>query len=508
MTSWTDGYVADIGYTHGFYRELTPALLRFVGIAKGKRTSDLNKPSTYCELGCGQGFSANLLAAANPHIEFCATDFNPSHIVGARALASQAGSPNVRFFDQSFGDFVNEPSLPDFDVISLHGIYSWIAAEHRSNIVRFIRRKLKPGGIVYISYNALPGWSAAAPLRHLMFEHGRSQGGSTGSRLRLALQFMDRVLASNARYFQANAAAKDGFERLKSQNHHYLAHEYLNEAWALLYHSDVAREMGEAKLTYLGSAALLGELDAINLTADQQKVVAEVIDPTFRETVRDFMVNQQFRRDVFVKGSVPLSGSEALAEWQELRVALSTSRTEVPLKVKGSLGEATLRQEAYEPVLDALARGPRTVRQLLADQHVSALGFASLSECLAVLIGAGHLQPCLNQNGDEDRSACTRAFNNAVLHRAVLSDDLAALASPVTGGGVPVDRISQLFILAHRQKQADAAQYVWSVLEGQGQRLIRDGKTLETREDNVSELRDKFAIFSKRADVLNQLGIT
>jgi hypothetical protein len=197
-----------------------------------------------------------------------------------------------------------------------------------------------------------------------------------------------------------------------------------------------------------------------------------------------------------------------LAEWQELRVALSTSRTEVPLKVKGSLGEATLRQEAYEPVLDALARGPRTVRQLLADQHVSALGFASLSECLTVLIGAGHLQPCLNQNGDEDRSACTRAFNNAVLHRAVLSDDLAALASPVTGGGVPVDRISQLFILAHRQKQADAAQYVWSVLEGQGQRLIRDGKTLETREDNVSELRDKFAIFSKRADVLNQLGIT
>jgi hypothetical protein len=131
-----------------------------------------------------------------------------------------------------------------------------------------------------------------------------------------------------------------------------------------------------------------------------------------------------------VKGSVPLSGSEAFAEWQELRVALSTSRTEVPLKVNGSLGEASLHREAYEPVLDALAQGPRTVRQLLADQHVSARGFSNLSECLTVLNGAGHVQPCLGQNGDEDRSTCTKAFNMAVLQRAVVSGDLTDLLHP------------------------------------------------------------------------------
>jgi hypothetical protein len=70
-----------------------------------------------------------------------------------------------------------------------------------------------------------------------------------------------------------------------------------------------------------------------------------------------------------------------------------------------------------------------------------------------------------------------------------------------------VDRISRLFILANRQKQADAVQYAWSILEGQGERFIKDGKKLDTRDDNVSELRDRFASFSKRVEVLSQLGI-
>ena len=62
-------------------RELTPAILNFVALAKAQRP--LSGPLTYCELGCGQGFSANLLAAANPDIQFHATDFNPLQVARA-----------------------------------------------------------------------------------------------------------------------------------------------------------------------------------------------------------------------------------------------------------------------------------------------------------------------------------------------------------------------------------------------------------------------------------------
>ena len=148
-------------------------------------------------------------------------------------------------------EFLVEPTLPAFDVISLHGIYSWIAAEHRATIVEFIRRKLKPGGLVYISYNSLPGWSAAAPMRHLMYMHGKAHGGPTVGRLEPALAFVNRIIESNAGFFRVNPSLKERFAKTKDLNRNYLAHEYLNDAWTLLYHSDVAAEMGEAILREL-----------------------------------------------------------------------------------------------------------------------------------------------------------------------------------------------------------------------------------------------------------------
>jgi hypothetical protein len=512
MSNWTSGYVADISYTHGFYRELTPALLSLVELGRGQHGAEPGTTLDYCELGCGQGLSMNLLAAANPQVRFHATDFNPSQIAGARLLAAEVGLTNVHFYDHSFQDFDDAPGLPErFDVIALHGIYSWISAENRTAIVDFIARRLKVGGLVYVSYNALPGWAAAAPLRHLMYLHGKAKGGPTIHRLEPALGFVGRMQAANAGFFRANPALKDRFEKLKSQNRNYLAHEYMNDAWSLFYHSEVAEEMGAAKLTYLGSAALLEQVDAINLTAEQQVIMAGIDDPVLRETVRDFMMNQQFRRDVFIKGPLPLSASVAQEAWIDRRFALSVLRADVPLTVNGSQGEATLQAEVYAPLLDALAGGARTVRDLVANPVIAALGWAKLQQALVVLVGAGHLQPCLPAKDESKRAKGTKAFNQAVLQRARDNADLQYLASPVTGGGVTVPRFPQLFLLAlgEGRKQPDEwADFAWRILLAQGQRIVKDGQPLDTPEDNLAELKIQAATFAeKQLPVLKSLQV-
>src|SRR5687768_3923437 len=106
MADWASGYVTDINYTSGFYGELTPSRLSYTALALATNAVGADQPLQYCELGCGQGFSANLLAAANPHVQFHATDFNPSQIAGANILARDAALPNVKFYDQSFADFL------------------------------------------------------------------------------------------------------------------------------------------------------------------------------------------------------------------------------------------------------------------------------------------------------------------------------------------------------------------------------------------------------------------
>lgn len=515
MNNWNTGYVVDLGYTHGFYRELTPHIQAFSALTRGTDRSSTDRPA-YCELGCGQGFSTNLLAAANPDIDFYATDFNPAQVAGAQRLAEAAGTKNVRFFDDSFAEFDARADLPQFDTIALHGIYTWIAKEHRDTIVRFIDRHLKPGGLVYISYNCLPGWSGPSPLRQLLRLAGNAAAGAMPQKIEAGLAFIERMQDAKARWFATVPGIAERVERLKGQNRNYLAHEYMNADWTLFYHSDVAQDLAAARLAFVGSAHLLDHVDAVNLTADQQAILGEAADPVFRETLRDYMVNQQFRRDIFARGAVPLSAGEVRDIWLDSRFALSTPRGEVPLKVAGALGEATLQEDVYAPVLDAFARPVEagrsaaiSLRQLLTDNpKLAELGWARIQQAILVLVGAGHLQPCpADARGEGKRRESTKRFNLAVMEKARHSADLQFLASPVTGGGLAVDRFQQLFLLALAQGDKDPAAFVWRILDAQGQRIVKDGKPLENPDDNIAELKDRHTAFEKRLPTLKSLGI-
>lgn len=507
MSSWTSGYVADIDYTFGFYRELTPAMLAMAALSAGQRPPDINAPLNYCELGCGQGFTANVLAAANAHLQIYATDFNPSHVVGAQALAQEGGSSNIQFSESSFQEYIDDPQLPSFDIIVLHGIYSWISPENRKAIVEFLRRKLKPGGMVYVSYNAMPGWAPAAPMRHLMYLYGQSLPGSTGDKLDPALDLIEKMQGVNASYFKANASLAQRFSRMKAMPKSYLAHEYLNEAWTLLYHTEVSQEFSEAKLSYMASGHMLDHLDSINLTPDQLKLLSETTDRALRETLRDFIVNQQFRRDLFVKGSLAMPMHEVRARWLESRFALTTWRADVSLKVNGSLGEATLQAAIYDPVLDALATGPKTFSELLGATDRSDTDFARLREVLVALVGAGHVQPCLEAKNQSKRAVRTKIFNTALMERAVSSSDLLHLASPVTGGGVMVSRFAQVFLLARQRKHPNPVQLAWDGLVSQNQLIVKDGQPLKTASENVAHLEGLYQDFLKQLPLLEQLGI-
>ena len=228
----------------------------------------------YLELGYGQGLSVNIHAAANTGA-FWGTDFNPTQTSHAAGLADASGSGAV-MLDASFAELAARTDLPDFDVIALHGVWSWISDENRRIVVDLIRRKLRVGGIAYLSYNCFPGWAPAEPLRHLMTMHSELAGADavgTVGKVEGALKFAQEVANSGAMYFRANPAVAERLKRISEQNRNYLAHEYFNRDWDLMAFSDVARMLDEAKLTFVASANLLDHVDGINLTQDGQKLL-------------------------------------------------------------------------------------------------------------------------------------------------------------------------------------------------------------------------------------------
>ena len=271
MSDWTSGYVADIGYTFGYYTELNPLRVKLAFLHAGLVPPEMGAA---CELGFGQGMSANLHAAASV-VQWHGTDFNPSQAAFAQELASAAGC-GAQLFDEAFDQFCTRADLPEFDYIGLHGIWSWISDENRKTIVDFIRRKLKVGGVLYISYNTQPGWAAMVPMRDLLTEHAEvlgSDGAGIVSRIDSAVGFVDQLLAANPTYARANPQVAERIKKIKEQDRHYVAHEYFNRDWQPMAFAQMARWLEPAKLSWACSANNLDAIDLVNLTAEQLTVL-------------------------------------------------------------------------------------------------------------------------------------------------------------------------------------------------------------------------------------------
>lgn len=511
MTDWTHGYVADIGYTYGYYTELNPLRVQLAFLNAGLVPP---KAGTACELGFGQGLSANIHAAATI-TEWHGTDFNLAQAGFARELAEISGA-NAHLFDEAFDAFCTRDNLPEFDYIGLHGIWSWISDANRAVIVDFVRRKLKVGGVLYISYNTQPGWAAMVPIRDLMALHAQTMGAEgTGivSRIDNALGFVDQMLAANPIFARANPQAVERFSKIKDQNRNYVAHEYFNQDWKPMSFADMADWMGPAKVQWAASANYADAVDPINLTPEQQTLLASIPDTVFRQSVRDFCVNQLFRKDYWVKGArmmTPLDQVEAL---RTQRVILTTPRADAGLKVTtGSLGEAMLHENVYAPILDALAdHKVQSLAQLEAMLAGKSISFAQLQNAIITLIAVGYVMPVQEDAVANKARKVSAALNAHLLQSARSMQELSYLASPVVGGAVQCGRMSQLFLLAmkddHKQP-ADWARYAWGILSMQNQRLLKDGKALETAEENLAELNAQAEAFAaKQLPILKALQI-
>src|SRR5262249_8394426 len=152
--------------------------------------------------------------------------------------------------------------------------------------------------IAYVSYNALPGNSQVAPLQRLLMDYADGGTGPLPARIARSIEFARKLDAAGADFFRASPFAKLRLNNMSTQDPSYLAHEYYNEHWTPFLHADVARDMGEAKLTYAGSATLLENFDPLVLTPELAKLAAEAGDPVMRETIKDFARFKVFRRDV------------------------------------------------------------------------------------------------------------------------------------------------------------------------------------------------------------------
>lgn len=500
-TAWTDGYQTEVNYTYGYYKDLSPNYQKFCLLLNGVDCPSSHQDHMHCELGFGQGVSLNIHAASSFGI-FYGTDFNPAHAAHANVLAEQSHAPH-HFYDASFEELLNK-DLPMFDSISLHGIWSWISHENQHIILKFIRKYLKPNGIVYISYNCVTGWAANMPIRELFHSHFKFNSSSTNpiQKVKDSLEFSEALLKQNPNFAQRNPNALSKVQDLKKQNPNYLIHEYLNQDWQCFSFQQVVRILEEIKLSYAGSTDLNTHLDNINFTDEHQKFLNAIEHPVFKEQCRDYFANSQFRRDLFIRGKNTLTPLQTQQRLRNTAFVLLTAPEQLPKTIAGYLGEFNLIQDIYGPLgahFKKLDYKPQTITEI--EQAIPTLNYAQLLNALVILCHLGLAQPCQAEASPE-MIQHAQDFNHYLLNQASFHVNYQALACPITGMGIPTDQFTQLFYRAHfvegLKSAKQFAQYVqdvltelkWLVLDSEGNSISDLGQSLKIIQEKAQKFLD------------------
>ncbi len=383
-------YVTDLPYPPLFHREMVPVWLNAIATIGGFRSPDITRPYRSCELGCGSGLTALLSAAANPSGHFTAIDFNAAQIEGARQLAISHGLHNIEFLHAGFNELDLDDAGPRFHYIVLHGVWSWVSAATQQALLRFLDRRLLPGGLVYLAYMTHPGSSSLMALQRLIYEHACRLPGDSQEKLAAALSLVRRLGNAGTGYLAEYPGLRRQIQAMLGERPEYLAHEFLTASWCPQHVGEVIRQFDTIGCHYIGSATPPENIDVLSIPGQTLPLLQDIDDLATAETLRDIARNQSQRRDIYQRDATLLSQADRRLAIEALRIAsLPGMPASTELVFQTRIGPVPGPAEIFDPLLRALSQGPQWVRTLQQRAPFDTEP-ELLNQALQMLVAAGH----------------------------------------------------------------------------------------------------------------------
>lgn len=509
MPTRTSSFTRDVSVMPPDFTALNPLHARLAFWASGLAMPQVE---TACELGFGTGLGLAIRATASP-TQWWGAEFNPSHASQAQEMLDAAGV-SARLINEAVMDFCARPNLPEFDFITLHGVWDTLDDASRYAVAELLNRRLKVGGVFYISYSALPGWAPLLPVRQLLQAHQASVGNGSARTLPATLEFARQLLAASPRYSQSYPELSAHLSAVAAQAPEALSQGFLHPDWQPSSFTDMARWLEPAKLNFACPAQTVQLIAHLHLSPAQQSLLDSLPDDDehLRQATRDILCNTAWRADYWVKGPRQLNPRERDRLLDAQRLALLKPADSIDLLLDGAADDIALNPQAVQPILQALAHHkPMTLEELEQALPQGSHTPAQILEAVLLLSGKGELTLLQDPPAVRQSKPATAKLNHYIMNQSRTSADFGWLASPASGSAVPVNRIEQLFLLAASegsQHPREWAQFAWMQLQSLGQRLAKDGQVIADEQENLNELLNQATHFNtQRLPILRTLQV-
>jgi SAM-dependent methyltransferase len=290
----------EVPYTGRPYPDSHPERLATMATLFGAKPAAIGR-CRVLEVACGDGANLIPMAYALPESEFVGFDLAAQPIETSRRLAARIGLTNLSLSQCDLADFPADAGT--FDYIIAHGLYSWIPAAARDQLLALISRHLAPRGVAFVSYNVYPGCYVRRMVWEMLRFHTEPLE-EPGERVAEA-QALARLLAQgqvlNDPY---TALMKAELTRFSSRDAGFLFHDDLAEVNEPCYFHDFVAHAGTHRLQFLCEAELVATA-YVGLAAEVRQVL-DALEPLAREQYLDFAKCRRFRQTLLCHEGVAI----------------------------------------------------------------------------------------------------------------------------------------------------------------------------------------------------------
>lgn len=349
------GYIKHVPTPDTFLAFSNPHYQRYIALTQGY-VPTMHEDFTYVEIGCGSAFTLCVNAAANPDAKFVGIDADPKFIEEGNDSIKRLGLKNVRLINATItneGDITENEDIPTADFVFVHRLASCVSPEVRSELFSVIGWILKPGGVVFMSYDSLPGSTHRQIIHHIAQSY-REAISDDVERVETALQFVNYMYQTKAHYTLQNNTILDdivvGLGDVASATHH-----YGNEHFQPLWFADVSKEMNEQGLFYCGSTVAAHNNPHLGIPEAAINELSPFPDVESLEFIKDMYGNIEDRYDLYIR---PQKTDTAVGEiLARMRFTLIAPRSLVVSGNNARVGYVELPEEVTAPIFDKLVKG-------------------------------------------------------------------------------------------------------------------------------------------------------
>jgi SAM-dependent methyltransferase len=252
------------------------------------------------EVGCNNGANLISMAVSLAGAHFVGCDLSPLAIEEGRRTISALGLTNITLVEEDLAALA--PAHGEFDFIVAHGVYSWVPPPVRDALFALAAERLAPNGIVYVSFNVLPGCrvrQAAWDVLHHHVDHI----DDARARLDAARQLAGLIADGGTATLESDQAVRAEFRAIAQRTDSELCHDDLAVPNDPVLFDAFAKHAERHGLRYLAEAEY-PTMGVAGISSDAQGYLA-TLDPVAREQYLDFIRLRRFRQSLLVRGDAP-----------------------------------------------------------------------------------------------------------------------------------------------------------------------------------------------------------